>query len=207
MKKLKKKENQNRFSICKTKTVLDFSLRLKEVGRINAQEQLSYWIDNYKDLIFSICYKITENYFDAEDLTQDTFLSAYKNIARFDGKNEKAWLARIATNKCLDFKKRGAAGQIPTEDEFFTEIKARGNGVEQQCLQDMVQEELKQCCKSLKPPYDEVAEKYFYQEMSVEEISNSLQRNAKTVQTQIYRAKEMLRKVFGKSLLTVGREA
>ena len=43
--------------------------------------------------------------------------------------------------------------------------------------------------------------------MSVEEISNSLQRNAKTVQTQIYRAKEMLRKVFGKSLLTVGREA
>ena len=90
------------------------------MGRINAQEQLSYWIDNYKDLIFSICYKITENYFDAEDLTQDTFLSAYKNIARFDGKNEKAWLARIATNKCLDFKKRGAAGQIPTEDEFFT---------------------------------------------------------------------------------------
>ena len=71
----------------------------------------------------------------------------------------------------------------------------------------MVQEELKQCCKSLKPPYDKVAEKYFYQEMSVEEISNSLQRNAKTVQTQVYRAKEMLRKVFGKSLLTVGREA
>ena len=42
-------------------------------GFINAERQLEAYIDQYQNLIFSICYKYTENYFDAEDLTQETF--------------------------------------------------------------------------------------------------------------------------------------
>ena len=49
----------------------------------------------YQDLIFSICYKFTANYFDAEDLAQDTFLAAYKNYASFDGANERACSAAL----------------------------------------------------------------------------------------------------------------
>lgn len=162
---------------------------------------MSYWLDTYQNLIFSICYKMTENYFDAEDLTQDTFLSAYRNIARFDGRNEKAWLARIATNKCLDHKRKCAAGEIPTEDEYLIdrqEEHTSDNSSESTCLQTLVMEELKQCCKSLKPPYDEVARRYFYEEQSVGQMAAELGRNEKTVQTQVYRARAMLKKLYGK---------
>jgi len=163
---------------------------------------LSYCIDTYQNLIFSICYKFTGNYFDAEDLTQDTFLSAYKNLSKFDGKNEKAWLARIATNKCLDYQKRAARSEVPTEEKFFAaqpQTPDMDNTCETACMQKLVMEELKRCCETLKPPYDEVAVKYFYQEMSIGEIAGMLGRNEKTVQTQVYRAKAMLRKQYGKN--------
>lgn len=181
----------------------------READRINDQEYLSYCIDTYQNLIFSICYKLTGNYFDAEDLTQDTFLSAYKNFSKFDGKNEKAWLARIATNKCLDYKKRGARSEVPTQEEFFAaqpQEQSNDNTCETLCMQKLVLEELKRCCETLKPPYDEIAEKYFYQEMSVGEIASALNRNEKTVQTQVYRAKAMLRKLYEKNRSGEGRD-
>ena len=56
------------------------------------EETLERLIHQYQNLIYSICYRLTGDYFDAEDLAQDTFLSAYKNLARFDGNNERAWL-------------------------------------------------------------------------------------------------------------------
>ncbi len=169
---------------------------------------MSYCIDTYQNLIFSICYKFTGNYFDAEDLTQDTFLSAYKNFSKFDGTNEKAWLARIATNKCLDYQKKSARGEVPTEDAFFAkqpQTQETDNTCEACYMQKFVLEELKRCCKMLKPPYDEIAEKYFYREMSVSEIADALGRNEKTVQTQIYRAKAMLRKLYQKAGYRDGR--
>ncbi len=181
----------------------------READRINDQEYLSYCIDTYQNLIFSICYKLTGNYFDAEDLTQDTFLSAYKNFSKFDGKNEKDWLARIATNKCLDYKKRGARSEVPTQEEFFAaqpQEQSNDNTCETLCMQKLVLEELKRCCETLKPPYDEIAEKYFYQEMSVGEIASALNRNEKTVQTQVYRAKAMLRKLYEKNRSGEGRD-
>ena len=181
----------------------------READRINDQEYLSYCIDTYQNLIFSICYKLTGNYFDAEDLTQETFLSAYKNFSKFDGKNEKAWLARIATNKCLDYKKRGARSEVPTQEEFFAaqpQEQSNDNTCETLCMQKLVLEELKRCCETLKPPYDEIAEKYFYQEMSVGEIASALNRNEKTVQTQVYRAKAMLRKLYEKNRSGEGRD-
>ena len=206
---MKKKTGANRFKYCKAISELQNSQIRREADRINDQEYLSYCIDTYQNLIFSICYKLTGNYFDAEDLTQDTFLSAYRNFSKFDGKNEKAWLARIATNKCLDYKKRGARSEVPTQEEFFAaQPQAQGsdNTCETLCMQKLVLEELKRCCETLKPPYDEIAEKYFYQEMSVGEIASALNRNEKTVQTQVYRAKAMLRKLYEKNRSGKGRD-
>ena len=60
------------------------------------KQYLEYLIKQYQNLIYSICLKSVGNPFDAEDLTQEVFLSAYKNLSRFDGNYEKAWLSKIA---------------------------------------------------------------------------------------------------------------
>ena len=72
---------------------------------ITEKQYLEYLITQYQNLIYSICLKSVGNPFDAEDLTQEVFLSAYKNLSRFDGNYEKAWLSKIAVRKCLDYLK------------------------------------------------------------------------------------------------------
>lgn len=170
--------------------------------RINREEQLSALIDSYQHLVFSICYKMTADYFTSEDLTQETFLSAYSHLKDFDGKHEKAWLCRIATNKCLDYLQSAGRRSIPTEDAGLEEGMGRGetyeNTPERACLEEEVRETLLARCRSLKPPYDEIARAYYYDELDVNEIAAARGMKVKTVQTQVYRARSMLRRMYGK---------
>jgi RNA polymerase sigma factor, sigma-70 family len=170
------------------------------VENIDAEEYLSHLIDKYSNLVFSICYKITNHYFDAEDLTQETFLAVYKNLPSFDGQNEQGWICKIATNKSLDYIKRAGRKSLPTEDNFFQEIKSTVPTPLEHVLENDIKEELHQVCCQLKPPYKEVALDYFYREMTVNEISEQTGKNMKTLQTQIYRAKAMLKKLWRKEI-------
>lgn len=155
-------------------------------------------IDRYQNLIFSICYKMTGDYFAAEDLTQETFLSAYRSLKSFDGSYEKAWLCRIAVNKCTDYQKSAQRRSEPTDWEMLPELPSREGIPEQELYEAAVRDTLLAHCRSLKPPYSEVAELYFHEEESPEEIANKLHRKLKTVQTQIYRARSMLRELYRK---------
>lgn len=157
---------------------------------------ISDLIDQYQNLIFSICYQMTGDYFAAEDLTQDTFLSAYRNLDSFDGVYEKAWLCRIAANKCTDYLKSAKRRTEPVDWDVISELPAEDSGLEEETYDMLVREQLLEQCKRLKPPYDTVAELYFYREETAETIAEKLNRNLKTVQTQIYRARNMLQKLY-----------
>ena len=170
----------------------------KGADSINREEQLSALIDSYQHLIFSICYKMTADYFASEDLTQDTFLAAFSHLKDFDGRHEKAWLCRIATNKCLDYLQSAGRRSIPTEDAGMDETAANESTPENAVLEEEVRQTLLDRCRSLKPPYDEIAKAYYYDEMNAAEIAMQKGIKLKTVQTQIYRARSMLRKMYGK---------
>jgi len=168
------------------------------VEKINCDKYLEYLIDTYGNLVFSICFKLVKSYFDAEDLAQDTFLAAYKNLHKFDGKNEKAWICRIATNKCLDYLKRAGRKVIPTEDAFFNEVQCDKPSPEEYILEADIKQELFHLCGQLKPPYQEIALDYFYYEKDISEIVKKSGKNIKTIQTQVYRTKIMLRNLWRK---------
>lgn len=165
---------------------------------LNREDTLSRLIDTYQNLIFSICYKVTSDYFAAEDLTQEAFLSAYNHLDTFEGTNEKAWLCRIATNKSIDYLRNAGRRAVPTEDIFFEQQKESRGSPEDICMEKEVKERLLIYCGKLKKPYDEIARAVYYDEMKADEIAKKRGENIKTVQTQIYRARNMLRKLYGK---------
>ncbi len=164
----------------------------------NKEERFSIMVDTYQNLIFSVCYKVTGDYFMAEDLAQESFLAAYRNLDSFEGENEKAWLCRIATNKSIDYLRGAGRRAVPTEDIFFEQQSENGGSPEDICLEKEVKERLLEYCGRLKPPYDEIAKSVYYDEKKAVEIAKERNENVKTVQTQIYRARDMLRKIYGK---------
>ncbi len=171
---------------------------------MNPQLQLERWMNEYQNLIYSICYRLTGDYFDAEDLTQDTFLSAYRHLKEFDGQNEKAWLCRIATNKCIDYLKRAGRRSIPTEDLYFSSLPDSRSSPEKEALETDVRQRLHDSCCKLPPPYREAALDYYYYELDIGEIAAKTGKNKKTLQTQIYRARGMLKKMMRKEDLRYG---
>lgn len=168
----------------------------KEADKISKEDYLEYLINNYKNLIFSICYKLTQDYFKAEDLAQETFLSAFKNLASFDGNHEKTWLSKIALNKCLDEQRRKKKQGEFKEEEFWLKIEDEKSSLEDKLVDKEVKEKLKSYCERLNSPYKEVALEYFYKEKDFEEIAYEKNKKLKTIQTQVYRAKAKLKKLY-----------
>jgi RNA polymerase sigma-70 factor (ECF subfamily) len=66
-----------------------------------AFEQL---VEEYKDMIYTLCYRLSGNATDAEDLMQDILMKLFLNLQKFDGRSAfSSWLFRVAHNHCLNF--------------------------------------------------------------------------------------------------------
>lgn len=161
---------------------------------IDSKENLIRLVNQYKNLVFSICLKMTGDYFVAEDITQETFISAFNHGQEIKEDTEKAWLARVATNKCIDWKREAARRSISFPEEEMPERADDDSNNPLNCyLCKDTEEKLLEACESLKPPYNEIAKLYFSKGLTAKEISEKTGTGLKTVQTQIYRAKDMLK--------------
>ena len=87
---------------------------------------------------------------------------------------------------------------IPTENVGEDEVGTFEQMPENAFLEEEVRQTLLGRCRMLKPPYDEIAKAYYYDELDAAEIAMQRGMKLKTVQTQIYRARSMLRKMYGK---------
>ena len=170
--------------------------------KIDAKDNLIRLVQQYQNLIFSICLKLTGDYFAAEDLTQETFILSYQHYKDFDGKDEKAWLCRIASNKCIDYQRAAARRIVPTiEEELPVEQLIDHNEPLQEVLNREVLKELEVSCNALSLPYNTIAYMHFVEGKTAKEIAEQSGENVHSVQTKIYRAREKLRKSIRKELL------
>ncbi len=151
----------------------------------------------YERLVYTICYQFTKDHHTAEDLAQETFLSAYAHRASYPADNPKSWLCRIAANKAKDHLKSAYHRRVyACEDNCLatdgTILYMQAERPEALLLSKETIEEIKAEILALKEPYRQAATLFFLQEKSVREIATLLARPEKTVHTQLYRAKQLL---------------
>lgn len=160
-------------------------------------EEMGKIIQKYQGLVFTICNQLVHDTFEAQNLAQETFISAYMHIDSCNPDQLKAWLARIASNKAKDYLKSAYSRKT----EFITE--------DNECIlfnEDTSPEDIYISCEdqkainstiyNLKEPYKQVAILYFIGEKKTAEIALILKRPVKTVQTQLCRAKIILQNLL-----------
>ncbi|MBI4667142.1 MAG: sigma-70 family RNA polymerase sigma factor [Nitrospinae bacterium] len=92
--------------------------RIVEKARNGDQEAFGVLFEQYKNMVWSVAYRMTYDFDEAEDLAQDVFVSAWKNLGSFRGDSSfSTWLYRITANKSLNHAgKRKNVRVVPGEE-------------------------------------------------------------------------------------------
>lgn len=149
-------------------------------------------VESYQKLLFSICLNLTHDYFEAENITQDTFVIFYEQYYGRAHTNVKSLLCTIAANRCRDYLKssrvRTTAAAPPEE---FTVVQD-GQTVEQAVEERQADAILKRLCRALEEPYRSVSYAYYVEGLTASEIAAKTGANQNTVKTQLRRARSRL---------------
>ena len=95
----------------------------------NPSLQADEWVDKYSDLLYNYTLQRVSDNGLAEDIVQDTFLSAWKNRDAYKGEaSEKSWLFAICKNKIIDHYRKSAhqiakPSAVDASDAFFDEAE------------------------------------------------------------------------------------
>jgi RNA polymerase sigma-70 factor (ECF subfamily) len=149
--------------------------------------------------IFALCFGMLGREDEAKDAAQETFIAAYKNLSRFRGEAKvSSWLHRIAVNQCLTTKRRSKT----RAEEFFDHEDGSderafvaapqhspGRKAEAQERTNVV----RQAVRALPTELREVVVMKEFEEMTFQEISETLDVPLSTVKSRLYTALKQLR--------------
>jgi RNA polymerase sigma-70 factor (ECF subfamily) len=180
----------------------EFLERLK-AGEAKAFDVL---VTRYSGDVYALLMRITADAEEADDLTQDTFLSALKAIKKFRGEADlKTWLFRIAINESRNrfrwwkrrFREKTVSidapqgdGETPLSETFSSNAK----NPEENVLQRERENTLRKALLALPDIFREAVVLCDIEGLSYEEIASVLEINLGTVKSRIARGREELRK-------------
>ena len=162
----------------------------------NGDEQaFAELIEQYKLPIYKTAKSILKDEDDVCDAIQDTALSIYKNIPNL--KNEeyfKTWVIRITINKCYDILKKHKLNneKMLKAQEDVSELHTNfDNNV-------ILQTDLQTTMELLEENLRTVTVLYYYNDLSISEISDILNIPKGTVKSRVFRAREKLYEILSK---------
>ncbi len=173
-------------------------------GDIRAFEAL---IDKYKNMVFTISFRMLGNHTDAEDASQEVFLRLYNSLSKYNSNHKFSnWLYQITMNICRDeLRKRKSTKTSLSLDEPIREedgkdiaslIPDEYNLPERVAEENELRNRLELAIQKLPKDYKEPLVLRYTKGLSYEDISSILKLPIGTVKIRIHRARKMIREML-----------
>lgn len=158
------------------------------------QDVFAMLVERYKDAVQNLAYRMLGNTTEAEDITQETFVRAYTQLATYKTAHKfSTWLLSIASHLAIDQLRRRRFLALPLEDVPFLEwIVDVGASPEQSALQGEQQDEIQHYLQRLPGKYRAVIVLRYWYDFSYEEIAQTLNLTPALVKARLHRARELL---------------
>jgi RNA polymerase sigma-70 factor, ECF subfamily len=166
-------------------------------------------VTRWERKIFALCYGILNREDEARDAAQETFIAAYRNLAKFRGDAKvSSWLHRIAVNQCLTTKRKNKSrsenyldDETNEHERFFVAPSDLSPARKTEQNERLVL--IRQAVKALPMDLKQVVIMKEFEEMTFQEISESLELPLSTVKSRLYTALKQLRMKLEKSPIEV----
>lgn len=147
-------------------------------------------VRQYKEMVFALALKMCRNTEDAEEITQDTFVKAFKGIQQFKGKSKfSTWLYQIGYFTAINHIRRKRIET--TEIQEFSVAENSQNALDQLELADQ-KKLIHQALGYLKPDERAVITLFYLEEYSNEEIAQITKMSLANVKVKIHRSRKKL---------------
>jgi RNA polymerase sigma-70 factor (ECF subfamily) len=150
----------------------------------NTDNSIENIIDTYSNMVYRLAFSRTRNKSDADDIFQEVFLRYIKNNFTFENEeHRKAWLIRVTINCSKNLWASAWVKKTQALDENIIFETEEGTYLHHELMK-------------LPIKYRTVIHLFYYEDLSVEEISNILQRKSSTIRTQLTRARRILKEIL-----------
>ena len=153
-------------------------------------DDIEILISQYGDMLYRLCLIMLKNESDAEDAIQETYIKYFQKAPLFESKeHQKAWLIRVATNKCRDtLRFRIRHPQINDEDIGKVISDSSDSGILEALT--MVPEKFRL-----------VLTLYYIEEYRIEDIANIIGRSSSAVKMRLQKGRKLLEEIYRKEYL------
>jgi RNA polymerase sigma-70 factor (ECF subfamily) len=162
-------------------------------------EAFALLVDKYKARIFALVYAKVGQFQDAEDLTQEVFINAYKKLSTLRRWDQfYPWLYSIAVNRCKDFHrdKKRRIDTVPLADpseNHRADMEAHADKLKNEQLHDAL--------ATLPEIYRQVLVLRYMAGMKSKEIAQTLRVSPNTINQRLMRAREKLKTVLNEEMI------
>jgi RNA polymerase sigma-70 factor, ECF subfamily len=170
---------------------------LVDAARAGDREAFGAVVELETRAVYRTCLRILGSPADAEDVTQETFVAAFRSIGKFRGDAPlRAWLLRIATRQAF---RRLASRRPSTDVDNVPEPLLADRHAEpaDAILATEGRRDVRRAVGALPEPYREAIALRFFADLSLAEVADATGRPINTVKTHLRRGLERLRPALG----------
>lgn len=179
-------------------------LRACQRGDMSAYARL---VHHYQDTALRTAYLMTNDREAAQDIAQNAFLNALRNIHRFDLERPfRPWFLTILTNEARMYMR---SQRRHATDELDPSLPSKATSLVNHVIQADERARIREALANLDEPFRSTAILYYFNDLSIEEVAEVTGCRPGTVKSRLYTARCRLRDAlsFWPSLVNDGREA